>query len=85
MIITVTGKCLLEEVDELKKKRRRLETDIESLNNAADNYAEIAEATGKLTFITKSNSMRRTMKDKKENVNVPDQQLDEKLQPLKDC
>ncbi|CAB1416831.1 unnamed protein product [Pleuronectes platessa] len=42
-----------------------MEADISALEKSADQYAEKAEATSQLTFITKSNSFRRNAKEKK--------------------
>ncbi|KAI4829007.1 hypothetical protein KUCAC02_023071 [Chaenocephalus aceratus] len=47
-----------DELDELKK-RARVQNDIGALEKSADEYADKAEISGKLTFITKSNSLRR--------------------------
>ena len=38
-------KLLNDEIDELKKKKRCLQTDIDSLTTSADEYAEKAEQT----------------------------------------
>ena len=56
--VELKRKELVNEFDELKKKRRRLETDVDGLVKSADEFAEKAEATGKLLWITKSNSLR---------------------------
>ena len=57
-------KCLLKEIEEIKKKKRRTDLDIGSLNTAADKLYEQAEASGKICFVTQANSLRRTAKDK---------------------
>ena len=46
-------KELVNELDELKKKRRRLETDVDGLVKSADELAQKAEDTGKLVWIPK--------------------------------
>ncbi|KAF3860136.1 hypothetical protein F7725_000391 [Dissostichus mawsoni] len=46
-------KALADELDELKKKRARVQNDIGALEKSADEYADKAESSGKLTFITK--------------------------------
>ena len=56
---------LEEEIDEVKDKRRRLNDDIVSMEKSADSLAEKAERTGKLTFVSQSNSLRRTVANKK--------------------
>lgn len=59
-------KELVNELDILKKKGRRLETDVEGLVKSADEFAQKAEETGKLVWITKLNTLRRTAKEIKE-------------------
>ncbi|KAJ8356663.1 hypothetical protein SKAU_G00194570 [Synaphobranchus kaupii] len=76
-------KALGDELDELKKKRARVENDIGALEKSADEYADKAESTGKLTFITKSNSLRRTAKEKKASLQDLEKQIDEKLAEMK--
>jgi len=48
----------VNELDELKKKRRRFETDVDGLVKSADEFAQKAEDTGKLVWITKSNTAK---------------------------
>ena len=62
--VALKRKELVDELDKLKKKRRRLETDVDGLVKSADKFAQKAEETGKLVWITKSNSLRRTAKEK---------------------
>ena len=81
--IDMKRKALTDELDDLKKKRARMETDISALQKSADEYAEKAEATGKLTFITKSNSFRRTAKEKKVSLLEIEKQIDAKLTEMK--
>ena len=52
-------KLLNDEIEELHKKKRCLHTDIDSLTASADEYAEKAEQTHQVSWITKSNSFRR--------------------------
>ena len=59
----------------MKEKKRRLETDFEALKNSADSYAEKAESTGRLTLIAKSNGMRRTAREKREQIENKVKQL----------
>ena len=62
--VELKRKELVNELDKLKKKRRRLETDVDGLVKSADEFAQKAEDTRKLVWITKSNSLRRTAKEK---------------------
>ena len=56
---TQKRKLLNDEIEELQKKKRCLQTDIDSLTASADEYAEEAEQTHQVSWITKSNSFRR--------------------------
>lgn len=76
-------KAITDELDDLKKKRTRMEADISALQKSADEYAEKAEATSKLTFITKSNSFRRTAKEKKVSLLEIEKQVDAKLEEMR--
>ena len=49
-------KLLNDEIDELQKKKRCLQSDIDSLTSSADEYAEKAEQTHQVSWSTKSNS-----------------------------
>ena len=71
-----------DEIDELKKKKRCLQTDIDSLTTSADKYAEKAEQTHQVSCITKSNSFRRSAKEKSTEMKAVDEQLNQKLQDL---
>lgn len=55
---------LLEEIEEVKKKKKRIDAEIKSLNDTADELCTKAEATAKLTFVTQANALRRSAKDK---------------------
>ena len=70
-------------IDELQNKKRCLQTDIDSLTTSADEYAKKAEQTHQVSWITKSNSFRRSAKEKRAEVTVVEEQLKQKLQELK--
>jgi len=76
---------LLTEIEELKEKKRRTSMDIDGLITSADNLAEKAELTGNLSFVTQSNSLRKTSKEKAKELKTLDNKLEEKLQALKNC
>ena len=76
-------RSLFEEISTLKEKKRRLESDFEALISSADKYAEKAETSGKLTFIAKSNGMRRSAREKEEQLKSLEQEIDQKLQEVK--
>lgn len=58
-------KDLLDEIEEIKKKKKRMESDILSLTKSADSLYEKVEVTGKMEFVAQANSFKRTVKDKK--------------------
>ena len=76
-------KLLNDEIDELQKKKRCLQTDIDSLTTSADEYAEKAEQTHQVSWITKCNSFRKLAKEKSAEVTAVEEQLKQKLQELK--
>ena len=76
-------RSLLEEISTLKEKKRRLESDFEALKRSADDYAEKAESNGKLTLIAKSNGMRRTAREKEEQIKSLEGEIEQKLQDVK--
>ena len=57
-------KADLDELNALKEKKKCLETDIAALVKSADSFALKAEDTRNITFIAKSNSLRKSSKDK---------------------
>lgn len=81
--VDLKRKALNDELHDLKKKRAIVEADICALEKSADEYAEKAETTSKLTFIAKSNSFRRTAKEKKESLLKIEKEIDEKLAEMK--
>ena len=77
-------KSSLEEIEEIRRKRKRMDSDIQSLNEAADGLCTKAEATGKLTFVTQANALRRSAKDKVRELADMDESLKSKLEKLKE-
>ena len=67
----------------LKRKKRQFENDVESLLKSADEFAERAEDSRNVTWIAKSNSFRRTAKEKIAALKDIEEQQDGKLQQLK--
>jgi len=55
------------------------------MTSSADEYAEKAEKTHQLTWIAKSNGLRRSAKEKTTELKAVDELLDEKLLQLKNC
>ena len=56
--------------------------DIDGLIKSANNLAEL---TGNISFVTQSNSLRRTSKEKAKELKTLDNKSEEKLQALKNC
>ncbi len=76
-------KSLMDDIEELKSKKKRFESEAKSLEKEADELALKAEASGKLVFVAKSNSLRRSAKEKFTHVQQLNDQLESKLQELK--
>lgn len=57
-------KAEFEELDDLRAKRKRLEVSIKALTESAEQYADEAESTWKVTLIAQSNAHRRSAKEK---------------------
>lgn len=81
--VDLKRKELSDELQGLKKKRAILEADVSALEKSADELSEKAEKTSSLTFISKSNSFRRTAKEKRAALVKIDKQIDEKLAEMK--
>ena len=77
-------KSVSDEVDELKSKKRNIETHKESLLNAADDDAEEAEHRHK-TLRANSNAMRKAAKEKDVELKEVKQQLNEEVLKLTVC
>jgi hypothetical protein len=55
---------VIDEILHIEKKKKRMEDDTKVLNKSAEEYADKTENKRKFTLIGKSNSMRRSAKDK---------------------
>ena len=75
---------MLEEIEEVKKKKKRIDAEVKSLNDTADELCIKAEATAKLTFVTKANALRRSVKDKLNDLVSLDKKLSSMLEKLKE-
>ena len=60
-----------------------VETDIEALLETVDEFADRAEDSRNLSWVAKSNSLRRSDMEKRVALKDIDELLDEKLQQLK--
>ena len=74
---------MLEEIDEVKKKKKRIDAEIKSLNDTAELCTK-EEATAKLTFVTQANALRRSAKDKLNDLVSLDKKLSSMLEKLKE-
>ncbi|KAF3857404.1 hypothetical protein F7725_009263, partial [Dissostichus mawsoni] len=81
---TQKRKGMMEDITQMKAKKKRMEEDIRVLMKSADNNAEKAESQGKLSFISKSNGLRRAAKEKERHLETLERQLTDKLKELRD-
>jgi len=75
-------KAVTDEIEELKKKKVRLQQDISSLDASADTLFTRAETTHAIKCVTEANSLHRTVKEKTADLQTVELQLDERLQRL---
>jgi len=73
---------LSDQIEELKKKKARLQQDISSLKASADILLTKAETKHAIKYVTKANSLHRTVKEKADEVKTVELQLDELLLQL---
>lgn len=72
-------KHMVDELEDLKKKKQCLEGDIKGLEKSADDFADKAEHTRQFLLITKSNTMRRRAKEKSAELKIVNEKIDSKL------
>lgn len=77
-------KSVVEQIEEIKKRKVLTENDIEHLEKNAEMLYEKAETSGNLRFVSEANCNRRRAKEKKELLMDLSSQLDEKLKKLKE-
>jgi len=61
-------KAMSDQIEELKKKKERLQQDISLLDTSADALLTKAETTRSIKYVTEANSLHRTVKEKAEEV-----------------
>lgn len=76
-------RAISDEIDETKHKKQRLEQDISSLEASADVLLTKAESMHAIKYVTEANSLRRTAKQKNEELKTVEQHLDTLLQQLR--
>lgn len=72
-------KAVDDEIQNLKKRKVALSTDIDSLTASADQLAQKAESSRDMNVLVKSNAMRKVAKEKIAEVTELDKQLADKL------
>ena len=70
-------------IKELKEKKKRMKLDIVSFVKSADDFSVKAEETGQMTFVTKSNALRKAAKDKNLQLQDVEDKLNGKFEALK--
>ena len=73
----------MDHIEELKLTKRRLLEDIQTLEKAADDNAIKAENARHITLIIKSNSLRKSAKEKREELDKLDKEVGQKLIDIK--
>lgn len=76
-------KCVLEEIEELKKRKKQVKLDHEGLVKQADKLYQEAEKKGKLTLLAQANANSKAAKDKLVIHEKLSKELDEKIEQLK--
>jgi len=76
-------KAVSDQIEELKKKKARLQQDISSLETSADTLLTKAETKHVIKYVTETNNLRRTVKEKAEEVKPVELQQDELMLQLR--
>lgn len=71
-------KAEIQEIEDLKVKRQRLQKDVDFLEKSANEKADEAEKKGCLPLLTQSNALRRGAREKKEEMAKLDEQIKNK-------
>ena len=76
-------KSNVDEIDVLRSKRSRLESDIKDLTSCADDFAVRAEQDRDFGLVTKSNAMRKSAQEKATQLSSVQSDMDGMLKVLK--
>ena len=76
-------KMTCDELEELKTKKKAMECNRDALVKSADEFADKAESTSNLEYISKSNALRRGGKEKDNEIVAINERISTKLQELK--
>ena len=63
------------EIEEIQKKKKKLEETVTSFHQESLNLDLKAEETGNLHFLSKSNALRKAVKEKKKNISECEEQI----------
>ena len=63
-------KAEFDEIDDLKKKKRRIEDNMKALIEEADSFAEKAEDKGDIRLLAKYNALRKSAKEKESELQI---------------
>lgn len=80
---TKKRQVLQDEVDQMKMKRSKLQTNINALLTSADELAIEAEASDKISVLAKSNALRKAAKDKEQELKKYDKNIEKKTNEMK--
>jgi hypothetical protein len=78
-------KMVEDDVDDLKKRKKALESDITNLTTSSEKYANETEAKGGKTshsILVKSNALRHSAKQKRGELQVLESEIEEKVKSL---
>jgi len=78
-------KVIDDEIQNLKRKRQALQTDVDCVNASADELAQQAESSRDISLTVKSNVMCKVSQDKTTEMTELDKQLADKLLEQKNC
>ena len=73
---------VIDEIVHIEKKKKRMENRTIVLNKSAEEYADRTENKRKFTLIAKSNSMRRSAKDKPKTLETFEKEMQDKMKEL---
>ncbi|XP_071963464.1 uncharacterized protein [Antedon mediterranea] len=79
----IKRKSTIDELDNLKKAKKRCIADIMGLEKSSAKFSDQAESKGSLTLIAKANSLRRTASEKKEQLAQLEEDIRHKLEEIK--
>ena len=74
-----------DEIQNLKRKKQALQTNVDYLNASVDELAQKAKSSRDISLIVKSNAMHKVSKEKIAEITELDKQLAEKLLKQENC